>query len=263
MELSFGKAEFENWLKFSGQYSPHHFYVGDAKMLGANAPVVHGMLALLSVKKFVSRNCDVALDRAKRWTKFRALFRAPIPHDSTIVLAATSGGPRSHFRGDAKGSAEEYFRGTYCAVIDPIGQIANKDVLAMSETLIAAERWNEFSLSYPDIHDAWIALDAMVFASFIQSKIDSLRERTAVFATQAFGSEGGRVTVQVSHTITYDSSRLSADGLDSLYTSRVAYRVLEPDLIVAPNQLICTIALPVTIGEHVVMLVEIGLLIYS
>jgi len=230
-------------------------------MLGASGPFVHGMLSLLAVKQHVAQHSVIENEPESSWLKFRALFRAPIPHNNALVLTTDSysRGLRFHVRDDA--ASVEYLRGAYGFSSNPEQKIADKPWVINSEAQIADQRWCDFYFFYRDVQYPWIAMNAIVFADFIQSKVDTLRELTIPHANKVFGLGGGKTTIHASHTVTFDASLLATHGQGKPNIEKVSYRVLEPDLILGKNHLICTMSLVVMANSRTIMLIEIGLVI--
>ena len=87
MPLHYGQQDARRWAAFSGDYNPVHFDEAWVKARGGSGLSVHGMRALLDVKRFISPpvddapflKCTVRLRRPLwRDTAYRQIGRAHV-----------------------------------------------------------------------------------------------------------------------------------------------------------------------------------------
>lgn len=257
LKLRFGMPEVAHWAEFSGDYNPIHFDLPQARTLGSEALIVHGMLALLPIKRWLAET-QAAPAAAAPWQKFRALLRTPIPHDEDLQVTQRLSAAAQQFRVHDMNGGDEYFRGSLAAATDPWSDYAGRgDVGGSSE--LTAERLASFARFYPAPYAPWIVIDALVFADFMRNKLATLREYTQPRMERAFGAGSGHgLIVHASHTITYCRAGLlkaTAGG------SPLSYAALEPDLLDGSGQLVCSIPMRVCCGDEAFMAIEIGLVI--
>jgi hypothetical protein len=259
MDLRFDLHEVDHWAKFSGDYNPIHFDLERARELGADALIVHGMLAMMPVKRELAGAVATDAD-APAWRRFRALLRSPIPHGGRLRLSTRSGARGLQFRADGTDVAEEYFRGSFNEGEDPAATLQDKPVI-LADTPLDPAQFANFHRFY-GAGEGWVALDAVLFADFMRTKIEPLRNWTRARAGEALASGIERsLIVHTSHTVTFAPQACAPDGVAWRAGSALSYEVREPEVIVGDGQLICTVPLAVKADGTVVMAVELGLLL--
>lgn len=81
MPLHYGHQDASRWAAFSGDYNPVHFDEAWVKARGGHALSVHGMRALLDVKRFISPPADSA-----PFLKCTVRLRRPLWRDTAYSL---------------------------------------------------------------------------------------------------------------------------------------------------------------------------------
>ncbi len=259
MGLSFGMSDVRRWAHFSQDYNPIHFDLPHAKLAGLDSLVVHGMLVLLPVKQAVT---DAFVDSGGangRWTKFRALFRNAVLHDRSSALTLRSTDRRIDFRLLAADSGKEHFRGTCSSSGElPITATAEDWLESTLDSDHLEERMLRFINYYPFVKRGWIALDAIIFADFIRTKLKAIEAMTQPYVAKM---PGGKVLVQVSQTVFIDKDLIGEDVDRTRRLQRVTYKLARPELIPGDDQLIGTVLLPVLQDQRQIMLLELGLMV--
>lgn len=251
--LRFGLTEVERWACFSGDYNPIHFDRAQARRVGADALIVHGMLALLSVKSHVATQ---SLEGPTDWARFKALLRTPIPHATTTSLRswAAVGGLQFRVEEDCAGG-REYFRGRYVAIDAP--PIHEGESLARTE--LSAGQFDQFYRAYGQDHATWSVLDCVVFADFMRTKVAMLQAYLQP-QVKRVSDLGDSLTVHVSHSVCFVRDDFAADNAH-LGERGFAYDVLVPEVINNHDHLICNLNMPVRTQGRTSMVIELGLML--
>lgn len=266
--IAFGLPEVEAWAKFSGDFNPIHFDLQRARSAGLDGLVVHGMLALMPVKAELATAASASagrLDAQTReapWMKFHALFRRSIPHDSVSLLTLRASKTVGlDFRLNASDTQEERFRGSYAPASDHGSWLETHRLDERSFSALAPGEAQRFAQSYPAVQEGWIALDAIIFADFIRTKLDAIALMVRKDFRQVMGmSTNSGVFVQVSHTVFINTSVLRTPGPLPFDCGQLSYAMAPPELIANQGNLVGSVSLPVVHGKTLVMLIEIGLL---
>src|SRR5439155_26041866 len=77
-----GLTDIDRWARFSGDYNPIHFDAAEARQLGADGVIAHGMLVLLAIKARLS----VTLAPDGGWWLARARMRQPVLAEEAVLL---------------------------------------------------------------------------------------------------------------------------------------------------------------------------------
>jgi len=264
-QLRFGLPEVQHWAAFSGDFNPIHFEPEQARRAGLDDLVVHGMLALLPVKAALAQahaegRGSPALHSA-RWLRFNALFRSPVPHGATSVLAlqpARSGG--LDFRLLAEDTQRERFRGSFGPATDHGGWLRAHPLAAREFTALPADAAAQFAASYPAVGEGWITLDAIVFSHFMRHKLALVTQGVQRELQQLLGASAPGLFVQASHSVCIDTHALASPGPLPFDAGELSCAMAPPELIANRDKLIGSVSLPVVRGGQLLMLVEVGLL---
>lgn len=241
----FGTAAVRRWANYSGDFNPIHFDAAAARRMGADSIVVHGMLAALPLKQAA---WDAYPGVTSGWVKNRTLFRNPMPQDRMIVLERLGAGRTGCRAGD--GCGHEYFRSA-CSAAEAPAALADD----AQGWLLAGARVREFAGLYPDWSAPWIALDAAIFAEFMQHRLELVYAHVERQRGNA-GAPGPRpVIVHLSHTVEFDPDAVASVDLD-----RLSYGLCEPELISSPQRIVCTIPIWVKSQRQHIMSVYIAVI---
>jgi hypothetical protein len=131
----------------------------------------------------------------------------------------------------------------------------------MADSALDPAQFENFHRFYGD-SEGWVALDAVLFADFMRTKMEPLRDwaRDRAGERMADGIEQSLI-VHTSHTVTFASEACAPDGAAWRAGDDLAYDMREPEVIVGDGQLICTVPLTVKADGCVVMAMELGLLL--
>jgi hypothetical protein len=240
--------------QFSGDFNPIHFDPMQARRIGASALIVHGMLALLSVKQRLVMQAPPINDG---WLRFKTLLRKPIAHDAEIVLSFKSSKRGLQFQA-LSSARDEYFRGSFAGISAPAVDVE----APFSTTVIEAAVANAFVEYYGSIHASWSALDSIIFADFMSSKAAMLLAYTRTHVQQIFGSDvRDGLILHASHDVRFDAVYFAELPAHALANCATSYDVLTPNLIGNADQCICTVQLSVRAADRIVMTIELGLVL--
>src|SRR5439155_3415947 len=81
-ELTFSPMDIDRWARFSGDYNPIHFDPAQARKLGADDVIAHGMLVLLAIKSRLS----AAVPPGGGWWLLRGRMRQPVVARAAALL---------------------------------------------------------------------------------------------------------------------------------------------------------------------------------
>ncbi|TXI92570.1 MAG: hypothetical protein E6Q34_06370 [Burkholderiaceae bacterium] len=279
MEYAFDMPDVQKWAEFSGDYNPIHFNLDDARLAGMDELILHGMLALMPVKQALSHalgqtlrsptshsgahanseNLEIDPSNSDAvWTKFRALFRHPIPHGRSIALQHRPAHTGLNFKVCHVSSDDEHFRGSMASTESPADQY--RAVEYEFHTALDAQAADKFYEFYPGVKHAWIALDAIVFADFMQSKLQILEDISEVKMYELHGpKKRNKVVVQLSHTVSFDANFFCDDQGQEIDWKAFSYSMSLPSMVASEHQLAGTVLLPVVYRNQLVMMIEIGL----
>jgi len=265
--LAFGLAEAHEWAEFSGDLNPIHFDLQRARDAGLDGLVVHGMLVLLPIKQAIGR-LAAAKDPVQPvpisptgWKKFHAVFRKPVPHDSISLLTLRARSAGLEFRLTAGDAPDERIRGSYVSSPSQTDWLGSHEWSGRTFHAIAPDAVQRFARTYPTVNEAWIALDACVFADFIRNRLDAVTQMVRNdFAQLRRPGTQGEVFVQVSHTVFFNAEALEALTPSPADLLHLSYAMSPAQVVASQDKLAGSVSLPVLLGNTLVMLVEIGLL---
>lgn len=258
--LYFGAEAAKAWAAFSGDYNPIHFDPQFARnTIGSEGTVVHGMLAMLGLKQASAR----ADWPEEGWLQWTGMLKQAMPGNVGYTQEVNATGPGSKIRfklGCADGQGKNILGN--CAEVD----FDSHRYMEPPRYSIAAEdfrgRLASFCRDFPDVHCAWIALDALMFAEYIQKhSINTFRDDII----RRFGPEmeldfgrSSMLTMQTHHRDTF-RSRLLKD-LSELQLERIDYGIRKIDEIMTADSLFATIDIPVWLDGDLSLVVQIGLM---
>ena len=258
--LSFESAALKNWARFSGDFNPIHFDDNVAELaVGRGGVVIHGMLAMLTIKSLH----DDSDGDGEDWLQWHAMLRKAMPLRDTYMLeskpAPRGGGVR--FKLIGKSDAEAKITGSFASTSPPPRELSACDRLEVDVAAAKAEL-AEFMKLFPTASAAWIAFDAFVFARYIKYHAatgfqDDLRKH--------FGSElnadlssGKLVTMQTHHTDHY--ARSMRRPVTAIEIARIEYGIVKTDELLSNDSLFATVNIPIWINSVLVQVVQIGLM---
>lgn len=156
----------ERWAEFSGDRNPIHFDLAHARQLGSEHLLVHGMRAMLDMKRTLSA-CLLECGESVNWLKFSARLRKPLRCEQVYKLSATQAGGRLNASFCDPEEASEYFtaRLAPCSpqawLLVPPGELRD---ITLAPALKAS-----FPGKADDLTERWIFLDALLFQALLSS----------------------------------------------------------------------------------------------
>jgi MaoC like domain len=256
--IVFSTADAERWAAFSGDRNPIHFDIEQARLLDADRLVVHGMVALLPIRRRIAQRS--APRGGDGWRRLRVMFRLPVPQDIELALTAKDDGTSVRFGLRPAGDSQEHIRAHYAPDEPP-------PILSTGPpSPVPSERIEAFVAAYGAAFPGWMALEAAVFAELVQSDTDPIWEIVERHARAAWGELTGRpMVVHASHIVSHgaqDSLHASAarfaPGAVAYATGPVSVDSVSNE---ARKSLSCRIPLAVTVAGERVLQIEVGLLV--
>jgi len=245
----FGTDDLQRWAAYSGDYNPIHFDPAQARRLGMDTVVVHGMLAMLPVKSALAARCEALTGS---WLRARTLLRNPLPLDRAYGLDIGERAGQVTFSARCRQTGNEFLRGN-CAGLSHAPQ--SDDPAVFAECRVTPQLLRDFASLLPlDPMPAWIAADAAVFSDFIQHQVGALTEHVQARMPPGRSSAPG-LLVHASHSVSFDR-RWSAPSSGVL-----EYAVMTPTLMHGADQTVCSIVLDVREDGRATMQVEMSLVI--
>lgn len=159
MPLHYGQQDARRWAAFSGDYNPVHFDEAWVKARGGSGLSVHGMRALLDVKRFISPPVDDA-----PFLKCTVRLRRPLWRDTAYRLTRDA-------NKRVAASVREFSAEEAClsCQITPENHLplADGESQRVLETSALAALHQTFKSLLPDAQQ-WHFLDALLFRHLLQ-----------------------------------------------------------------------------------------------
>jgi hypothetical protein len=251
-ELTFGPPDIAGWARFSGDYNPIHFDAERARALGVEGVVAHGMLVLLAVKGWLSRE----LPPGGGWWTFKARMRQPVLSGRPALLdvrpqpdglAFTLAAPAGHKL--------------------MTGALSRRPVVPYTpapprrlriEADAVAARVRELQDAFPWPGEFWVAADALVFAEFVRTGIkDVLAPHGIDLGPGGESPADGTIVVQTAHEVAFDRHVLGAAPAGAAFD----VEVLPPVSEAVEDGVAATCQLVTRCRDRVVLVTNLGLFI--
>ena len=213
----FTARDIEDWARFSGDFNPAHFDDGFARSLGLPGRIVHGMLAMLELKRRID---DVAfLDRRTKggWWSCECLLRAPVPLGSPARFKAGVRRDEHTFSLNVL-DGPKAITGVLRAVAPatPRGEALATDGTARTVTEAQIQRrLHELKSTHLNMNSGWIAADALLFSILMGLGIHQPPRPPAPNP----GGDGSRThpvpgegVLQTGHDVAFESDFFGAGG---------------------------------------------------
>ena len=163
--LHYTLADAQQWAAFSGDENPIHFDLAAAREMGAGQLSVHGMRALLDVK----RDAHSRLYRPERYVKCQVRLRRPIWCDTDWLL--TPGVAKNRLLSAT--SVSNPLNGELClscqmtTAAEPESLVGKQPCIIAPKTL--RELQSRFNAAWPDLAQ-WQYLDALLLPADWRSR---------------------------------------------------------------------------------------------
>ncbi|MEN0615592.1 MaoC family dehydratase [Klebsiella indica] len=181
--LHYTLADARQWAAFSGDDNPIHFDLEAARAMGGSQLSVHGMRALLDVKRDVQARLPYLMSDAGRYLKCRVRLRRPLWCDTDWLLMP--GAARKHILSAA--TVNDPQRGEACLscqlsfAAEPESLAGKQPSTLAPRTLLALQSY--FNSAWPDLAQ-WQFLDALLFRQLICDEALLRQENIAVLLGQ-------------------------------------------------------------------------------
>ena len=164
--LRYTLADARQWAAFSGDDNPIHFDLAAARAMGDGRLSVHGMRALLDVKRDVQSRLTNPLTGSERYLKCVVRLRRPLWCDSDWLL--TPGAAKNRVLSAASVSSsqddEVCLSGQMSLAAGPESLTGKQPSELAPKTLLALQ--SHFNSAWPDLAQ-WQFLDALLFRQLI------------------------------------------------------------------------------------------------
>lgn len=258
--LKFDTDSLQRWARFSGDFNPIHFDDEFANQaVGQGGVVVHGMLAMLSIKA-CQRDIDLGMGD---WFEWRAMLRRAMPLRSAYMIESRGAaeGANIRFRLTATDDAEAKITGAFSLATPPSTALYTGERFAVDVATVQSELAYFLEL-FPTSSAAWMAFDAFAFARYIRYHAKTAFQEDL---RQHFGDEyakgmpgGGLVTMQTHHADCFAKSMLRPAA--AMNFSCIEYALLKSDELQTADSLFATIDIPIWIDGVLVQVVKLGLM---
>lgn len=259
--LRFCDQEVARWAEFSGDYNPVHFDEDHARLAGLDATIVHGMLALLPVKQAITRQYRLTAGPEGDWFKFRAFFRTPVARRAAARLVVGTKGHGLEFRLKEPNGEIEHIRGSLAPCSRTIRPVQAQHLRQPGAGYVG-ERIGKLLAYYPYAGEAWVVLDALLFAEFMRSDAESIKEGAIASLRSSTGAlDGATVTYQVSHAVYFSRQVMDATLGEFSSGDFLTYAVSSPgEPALASGQMGGRVVVDAFWKGQPIMQLEIGLL---
>nr|WP_287858087.1 MaoC family dehydratase [Klebsiella sp.] len=181
--LRYTLADAHQWAAFSGDDNPIHFDLAAARAMGGSQLSVHGMRALLDVKRDVQSRLVYPSSRAEGYLKCQVRLRRPLwceadwlltpgPAKKRVLSAASVMHPQSD---------EVCLSCQMTLATEPESLVGKQPSELDSKTLLALQ--SHFNSAWPDLTQ-WQFLDALLFRQLISDKALLNQENIAALLDQ-------------------------------------------------------------------------------
>jgi len=258
-QIAFSKKDVADWAEFSGDYNPIHFDLDRVRKLGLQHMVVHGMLAIMPVKNTLSEQFNVA--ERIGWVTFKGMFSQPIPQDEAFPVNISERKGKLRFSVRNFSGDTEYLKGHFAQADNPLQEYANEEVV-LSTDHISNQYMALFQQHYGIDYPLWIVLDNIVFADFVNSKVQPLKTIiNPENKTPTKIEDSDETIMHLSHTVSFEPEFVEKLTFEELRSGAVSYEVVQPELIRSEGNTVCSLTLLVKVGSKMCMLVQMKLII--
>ncbi len=198
-ELTFSPADIDRWARISGDYNPIHFDPAEARRLGVDGVIAHGMLVLLTVKGRLS----VDLSPGGGWWLARARMRQPVVAGESVVLDTRPQGDGLAFS-LVSSAGRKLLTGSIGRLAAAPDGLAPGHRHHLDQEAVVA-RVEELNESFPRLGESWVAADGLVFTQFLRRAAKDLLAPYRIDLSRGAGAlNSGTVVVQTTHDVSFD-----------------------------------------------------------
>lgn len=229
MNLNYSLRDAEEWAAFSGDYNPIHFDLQHVRQMGLEQLSVHGMRAMLDMKRHLSATLLASAPQADFYA-FCARMRQPVLCQTPYHLQiAGNGAPVSGKLLDST-TQEICFTGKLTLAQPPVLAVdATEHALTVAEVMELGQR---FPGDVTDATQTWSFFDALLFQLLVKSPETLATLTTALpeLAAATLIDVFAQIPVVQTHHETHFSARLFTAGASLHLEERLHYAV-QPMLI--------------------------------
>ncbi|MCG9771427.1 hypothetical protein L1D59_22765 [Pseudoalteromonas piscicida] len=250
----FTEDDLHDWALFSGDWNPIHFDHKEARKNGLDSKVVHGMLAMLQVKRMA---CDIIGDGSNN-VVINSTLKKAVPLQQEMVYEVNEFEKHATLSIKKGDSGEMYYISSIKESPTPLVMDEKATIHRELSDAFVNEKRLKFIESYPDIPFDWVFLDALIFALYVEGNGGtSLAKDTQDF----LGSEVYEKEFVVYHTSHKVTIAQKLVGKTRRELSGLSYATKGVDLVRMPDSVYASVKFYVLEDDDVVMTVEMGLMV--
>lgn len=234
MILNYSVRDAEEWAAFSGDYNPIHFDLQYVRNMGAEQLSVHGMRAMLDMKRHLSAALLAATPKEDFYS-FSTRLRHPVLCHTPYQLQITEKG--SQVTGKLLDSAtQEICFSSKLTAAQPLVQVngGQEHRLALAEVMALSQ---QFPGDAADAAQTWGFFDALLFQLVVKSPetlamvTETLPELAAATLIEVFA----QIPVVQTHHETHFSAKLLSSDAHFHLVDHLAYAI-QPMLIMGNRE---------------------------
>lgn len=193
MIIKYNEIDLKQWAEFSGDHNKIHFDKNFAEQNGLNDLVVHGMLAMLDLKKNINENSN-------NNNSLIINLRKPIYINNEVNIAKEN---NTLLMYDNHSINNPNFISKIGNDLFCISETTDKKITIKNE--LVNKKKHEFKKNYSEINLAWVFLDALIFYLYIsENSNNSLANETNSFLLSNGITDTTDLTVyQVDHKVKF------------------------------------------------------------
>ncbi|MFI8417422.1 MaoC family dehydratase [Serratia sp. NPDC078593] len=234
MLLNYSLQDAERWAAFSGDYNPIHFDLQQARKLGGERLTVHGMRAMLDMKRRLSEILLADLPAADYFS-FSARLRQPVQCGVGYQLSVKSEAQRVSGKLFATADGENCFTAKLAAA-KPLNLADGVTSQLMSRNVIN-ELMEKFPGSPSDNTQQWSFFDALLFQRIVTAPetLETVRQIVPEIQAKTLIEVFAQIPVVQTHHDVHFSSRLLLDSA-WLHNDEPLYYAILPTLTVGNKE---------------------------
>ncbi|WON77977.1 hypothetical protein [Serratia sp. UGAL515B_01] len=229
MNYNYTLHDAEEWAAFSGDYNPIHFDLQHVRKMGAEQLSVHGMRAMLDMKRHLSAVL-LADDPSQDFYTFSTRLRQPILCQRPYHLQIASNGKQITGKLLDSTTQESCFSSKLVSAPSLELTVCEREHALVTDDIITHSQ--RFPGDASDITQSWSFFDALLFQLLVKSPetlamlTTALPELTAETLVDVFA----QIPIVQTHHETYFSARLLTPDIYSHLGERLYYAI-QPMLI--------------------------------
>lgn len=260
MTISYSRQDLERWAAFSGDYNPVHFDDEIARNAGMPGRIVHGMLAMMTMKDHV-----VLDDTGHSRVSFS--IKKPMTLASQYKTTAFGGSLYNHVYLTDIDERERFIRCKYKPINDDCfvdNDLTHIDVPAVR----LQQKYRDFQATFQDVRQAWSFYDALIFNEYMDSITQS--RRTLAEALYDLVPDHERplsvrdmVVMHVFHDIRIHAQLVGAGIGEAGVAAAFAYTVAPREVLHSEGAMYVVLRFTCFFDDVPLLLIDMGLMVHA